>query len=116
MLDSMKEEPPEIPAWRRRLIKAIRDSGRSYRSISLACGLGHGYIQSLVEENKEPGVETVLAICAELGISATSVFTGVAMTASTEEVLHRFSVLSESQRNAFLDFLRASGPTTDGSD
>jgi transcriptional regulator with XRE-family HTH domain len=73
--------------WRARLERAIKDSGRSNREISLAARKSHGYIHSILKEGKDPTVDNLIAICRVLNVSLTKILCGFEMSAETEKIL-----------------------------
>jgi hypothetical protein len=73
--------------WRERLQDAIDKSGRSARSVSIKAKRGPGYVHSILKEGKDPTIESLIAICAELQISLTWVIYGFEMTPATEQLL-----------------------------
>lgn len=94
------------PTWRDRLADAIRDSGRSQRSVSLAAGLGPGYVNSLLNEGKDPTVENATRVCKELGISLSWLIYGIEMSPETEEILRLLEERPD-ERAGILQILRA---------
>lgn len=89
--------------WRKRLAEAVAKSGRSARDISLAAGLAHGYVHSLLgKEDKDPSVHNLQRICDELGVSLNSVWFGFDITPEAEEFLRYFESATPEQRRALL--------------
>lgn len=74
--------------WKTRLSEAVQKDGRSLRSISLACGLGHGYLHSIFNEGKDPSVARLERICAELGVSVAYILVGIDLSPETERLLN----------------------------
>jgi transcriptional regulator with XRE-family HTH domain len=73
--------------WRERLQLALQNSNRSARDISLKAKKGPGYIHSILKEGKDPTLESLIAICAELGVSVSQIISGVEMSPATEQLL-----------------------------
>ena len=73
--------------WRERLQKAITDSKRSMRSISLDASTGPGYLHSILVEGKDPSIAKFTAICEELRVSAAWVLYGYNVRPEDEEFL-----------------------------
>ena len=97
----------EGETWRDRLLQATKMARRSQRSVSLGAGFGAGYVNSLLQEGKEPSVDNAIDLCRELGISLTWLIYGIEMDPETEEIL----ALLQEQREAragILQVLRAS--------
>jgi transcriptional regulator with XRE-family HTH domain len=91
--------------WRRRLADAVKASGRSKRKISLAAGLGHGYVHSVLAEEKDPSVMNLVKICDELNVSLSFILFGYDIQPEAEEFLRRFQSASPKTRRALLDLL-----------
>lgn len=92
--------------WKPRLEAAVEASGKSRRAISLAAGMGPGYVHSLLREGKEPTISSLIAICREIGVSATYIVTGQDLSEEGEEFLALLGQASPSQRKAVLEVLR----------
>jgi transcriptional regulator with XRE-family HTH domain len=59
--------------WRVRLEEAIERDGRSFREISLAAGLSHGYLHGILRGSKEPTLDRFVRLCGVLQVSTTSI-------------------------------------------
>jgi transcriptional regulator with XRE-family HTH domain len=71
--------------WFDRLEVAVKRDGRPFRVISQASGLGVNYLQQLLKDRKEPGVDRFMKILNELGTaSAIYVLTGRDFTPEDE--------------------------------
>lgn len=101
--------------WRQRLSEAVEKSGRSERAISLAAGCGHGYLNSILNTEKDPTLPRLVKICAELKVSLTYIVLGIEQTPTQERLLMLLSELPEAQQEAFLrmaeSISRGSGQT-----
>ena len=73
--------------WRDRLKQAVEVDGRSMRDISLKAGLSHGYLQGVLHDGKDPGIDRFLIICREMGVSAAYIMLGINISAETEAVI-----------------------------
>lgn len=74
--------------WYDRLEVAVKRDGRPLRVISQAAGLGVNYLQQLLKDRKEPGVERFMAILQQMGTaSALYVLTGRDFTKEDEAFL-----------------------------
>lgn len=104
-------EKADIPAmdekWRDRLARSIEDSGKSKRAISLAAGKGAGYVHSILSEGKEPTIDPLIKICAELNVSINYIIYGYAVTVEDEEFLRLISNIPEREKEAILSLLRS---------
>jgi transcriptional regulator with XRE-family HTH domain len=74
-------------AWRKRLEDALKNSNRSKREISLKAGKGAGYVHSILSEGKDPTIESLIAVCQELGVSLTWIVYGFEISPATEQLL-----------------------------
>lgn len=92
--------------WQRRLEAAIRDSGRSQREISLAAGLGPGYVHSIFKENKDPTIGNLLRVCLALDVSIYRILGGFDMTREDEEFLKLVSSADETVKKSVLLLLQ----------
>lgn len=93
-----------------RLLKIIKDDGRSLRELSLAAKLGPNYAVQLINRWKKTGeypFDKFLMLLDVLNVSRPYVFSGIEMNTEEEELLHLFSALSETQKNNFLEILRS---------
>lgn len=95
----------ETGDWRARLAAALEASGKSKRSVSLAAGLGPGYVHSILKEGKDPTVDNLISVCREIGVSLSSVLYGVEMAPETEEILQLLEKSPDS-RDGLLKLLR----------
>lgn len=93
--------------WKDRLGAAVEKSGKSMRAISLAAGMGPGYIHALLGEGKEPTLSSLLAICRELDISLSYLVYGQDFSRVDEEFLHLLSTATDAEKEAILNLLRS---------
>lgn len=93
--------------WRKRIRTAIEDSGKSYREVSVAAGLGVNFVSEMLSSGKDPGASKLSKLCTTLGLSLTYVLTGVEMSAEDEEFLQLVSDLPDQERAHLLGMLRA---------
>lgn len=63
--------------WRERLAAAVKADGRSMRALSLALGGSEGYVHSILKDEKEPGIERLLALCEVLNVSPAYILLGL---------------------------------------
>ena len=99
--------------WRTRLLDAIDRDPRSDRRISHAAGLGVNAVNELRNTEKQPGIDRVLKIAREVGISQAHLFWGVEIDSEVEEIVAQLVKLPPKGREAFLNFLRAMPSTAD---
>lgn len=97
-------------------IEAAKNSGRSYREISLEAKQGRNYVQQMMKNGKAPGADVVAKLCKALGVSIAYVFTGARMTAEAEEMLVLFSRLDDEGKDSLLRLLKSmpAAPPDDG--
>lgn len=98
-----------ITGWRDRLAQCIKASGSSMRAISLSAGMSHSYIRSILEEGKDPTVESLAKICKEINVSLPFVLYGYDLTAEQEEFINLFSRASSADQKAILTLLKSRG-------
>lgn len=94
--------------WRQRLRTALDDSGKSKRAVSLGINAGPGYVHSILNEGKDPTVNKLLALCEELGVSASWVLYGLEVRPEDQEVLRALQQSPEVRQN-ILALLHAAG-------
>lgn len=93
--------------WRDRLARAIDSSGKSRRAISIAAGMGPGYVHSILKEGKDPTIGPLLKICDEVNVSLTYIVYGYSVSAEDEEFLQLLANSSDSEKAAILTLLRS---------
>lgn len=95
----------ESKGWRERLRTAWKSSGRSMRDVSLSAGFGRNYLNAILTEGKEPGLESFVKICAELGADPLFVIFNIGQDDAdqvTRELFRSFSAMTPEQRANFL--------------
>lgn len=63
--------------WKKRLVLAIRQEvarGRTLKEISQTAGLGPNFVQQLINSDKVPSVDALIALCGSLKITAAGLF------------------------------------------
>lgn len=93
------------PEWRARLEDAVKKSGKSSRAISLAAGMAHGYVHSIIKSGKDPTIDNLIAICEVLNVSLTQILYGVQMSQETQEILSLIET-NPNMRSGILQILR----------
>lgn len=99
--------------WKKRLADGIRDKGKSKREVSLAAGLGPGYVHSLLKEDKDPTIDNLIEVCRAANLSVIWILFGVQMSRETEDIVRALEDASPDQRRGLLQFLRGEGDETD---
>ena len=52
-----------------RIMDELARQGRSMREVSLAAGLGHDYVNSVLNGDRDPTVGNLVKVCNALGVS-----------------------------------------------
>lgn len=73
--------------WRDRLRSALADRNLSKRKVSIASGNGPGYVHSILDEGKDPGIENLAAVCTAAEISLAFVLYGFEVTPEDESII-----------------------------
>lgn len=92
--------------WRDRLKAAIKAKGMSMRGVSLAAGMGPGYVFSIVSEDKDPTIENLVKICDVLDVPLYRIVYGDQPSAQAQEVVDLWGDAGPTTRRAILDILR----------
>ena len=92
--------------WRDRLRVSIEQSGKSLRSVSIAAGVGAGYVHSILHDGKDPSIDRLLAVCDAVPISALYILLGVEALPEDVEILKALAD-SPDARSGILAILRA---------
>lgn len=100
--------------WRERLEEAIKASGKSLREISLAIGRSHGYLYTVLDENREPSASTMIAIADVLGISGSKLILDLEVSADSEALLRLFAGLEPAQQKDFIRLAEAAAGLAGG--
>ena len=93
--------------WKTRLLQAIDNDGRSDRAISTAANLGVNFVNEFRNKAKEPSVEKILKLAAELKLSVTYLFLGRDLSKDDEDLLLVLQSLPVSAKEGLLAALRA---------
>ncbi len=64
----------EEDEWRERLRGAVEATRRSMRDLSIASGLAHGYLHSVLKVGKDPSIESLLKLTRVLGQPIVTLF------------------------------------------
>jgi hypothetical protein len=95
--------------WKTRLAAAIEaDKDLSPRGVSLAAGMGAGYIHSILSEGKDPTIGHLMRVCDVVGVSLYYILYGVEMDQEFEEIIRLLNSSSKATREGLLQILRAS--------
>lgn len=96
----------DINGWKERLGKAIEATDRSMRDISLAAGLGPGYLHSILVEGKEPTISKLAKICEAADFSLYQILVGIKITKDDEELLKLLARTDDPVKESILTLLR----------
>lgn len=86
--------------WRPRLKGAIERSNRSMREVSLAAGRAHGYVNSILNEGKDPTITNLEAVCRVLGVSMIEILFGIPLTLNEQELIELLSKASAAKQQS----------------
>ena len=93
--------------WFDRLEKAVKRDGRALRVISKEARCGENFLQQLLKDRKEPGVERFMAILNVLGTASTIyVLTGREFTEDDEAFIRVALNLDPDVRQRAAEFFR----------
>jgi hypothetical protein len=76
------------------------------RSVSLNAGLAHGYVHSIVKDQKDPTISNLVAVCREVDVSLSQILYGVEMTPEVEQLLYLLADADREDQAALLTLLR----------
>jgi transcriptional regulator with XRE-family HTH domain len=93
--------------WRNRLASFLEDRKLSKREVSLAAGMGPGYIHSILKEGKDPGVESLIKVCDTLGITLSWLLYGFDIGPEDERLLQQIQNADPQSKEALLTLLRS---------
>lgn len=77
----------DLGAMRKRLAAHIEQTGMSLRAVSLKSGHGPGYVHSILNDGKQPGVESLAKVCDACGASLPYIMYGYDIPADLEPFL-----------------------------
>lgn len=84
-----------------RLVAVIEASGRDYKDISKAAGLGQNYVQQMIKNRKAPAVTNFMSIMRALGeTKAIFVLTGKEVSEEDSKVLELLMQMSPEAKEA----------------
>src|SRR5690242_16151915 len=99
--------------WRLRLAAAVKRDGRSATEISIAAGLSHGYLHSILRDIKpqDPTIGKLVRIVGVLpGVSLHYIMEGYELSPEAEQLLRIWAQFPPDRRQSFLDFLAGQSP------
>ncbi len=105
-VSGIEDIPGMSDTWRTRLKAGIEAQWKSQREVSLAAGMGSGYVNSLFNEDKDPTVDHLLKVCEAAGLSLYYVLYGVDIDREAEEIIRLLKSSSEGKRAGVLQILR----------
>ena len=62
--------------WRKRMHDEIRGDGKSLRAVSIAAGMGAGYLHSILIDGKDPTLDNFLRVCDVIGSDPCAILVG----------------------------------------
>ena len=98
---------PMTDTWRERLREHLARKHLTMRGVSLAAGMGEGYVFSIMQPKnpKEPTVENLLAVCQASGASPAYVILGYEVPADAAELFELWAKASPATRQGILQIL-----------
>lgn len=97
-----------VEGWRTRLKECIEADKWSLRGLALSAGVSVNYVQQLLKDGKEPSVEKLEAVLAQLGPGPSHyIRTGERRTSSWAEVHQLLDRLPDRHKDAVLMYLDA---------
>jgi hypothetical protein len=96
----------DTQAIRARLVEAVAQSGKSARAVSLAAGLGPGYIHSITKEGKDPTIDNLISVCEAVPVSFLYVVFGIDAPPEDIEILQALQENPDT-RQGIISILRA---------
>ena len=99
--------------WRDRLRAKIKESGMSLQAISLAVGNSRNYVRSMLNEGKEPGIETFIQICDVIGANPLEILYGNSHELTmAADLMREFALLTPGQQAGFFALAKSLRPKT----
>lgn len=75
------------------------------REVSLAAGRAHGYVNSILNEGKDPTIANLEAVCRVLGVSMPEILYGIPLSPETQELISLLSKASAAKQRGVRDLL-----------
>lgn len=76
-----------IEGIRKRLHDAVEKHPDSRRAILERAGLGPSYLYGVLTEKKEPGVDSIMRLCAAMGVSSEYILFGYELNTDTSQII-----------------------------
>lgn len=96
--------------WRQRLAQAVKRDGRSRRAISLAAGVHETAVWELLNTDKDPQTDKVVAVAQELGVTVGWLFDGIEISPESSRLLKAWGRMSKAEREALLRYIESQKP------
>jgi transcriptional regulator with XRE-family HTH domain len=93
--------------WRMRLQEVVDKSGKSLRAISIKAGCSHGYLHGILNEDKEPTINRLVRLCAELDVSVIYIVLGIRWSTTQEPLARLVAELPDDQQKLLVDLATA---------
>ncbi len=93
--------------WKDRLRAGIEANGMSQREVSLAAGLGAGYVNDMLKNDKDATIGHLLSVCRAANISIYKVLGDFEITPETEEFLRLLMNADEATQKSILHLLQS---------
>lgn len=93
--------------WKQRLKAGIAANGLSQREVSLAAGLGAGYVNGMINDDKDATIGHLLSVCRAANLSIYKVLGDFDITPETEEFLRLLVNVDEETQKSILHLLQS---------
>lgn len=93
--------------WFPRLLQALKDDPRSMRKISMDAGLGPNFVQQMISDGKQPGVDKLAKLLDALGYTKMIyILTGISFTEADAAAVRLLLGLPPETRQKATDLFR----------
>lgn len=101
--------------WKTRLKDGIKANKKSQRAVSIEAGLGPGYVNGMINDDKDATIGHLLAVCRAANLSIYKVLGDFDITPQTEEFLRLLTNADEATQRSILHLLQARSREASGS-
>jgi hypothetical protein len=93
--------------WKNRLKAGIEAGNKSQREVSLAAGFGAGYVNGMINDDKDATIGHLMAVCRAANLSIYKVLGDFEITQEQEEFLRLLKNADEVTQKSILHLLRS---------
>lgn len=104
-----------VSNWKARLKDGIKANKKSQRAVSIAAGLGPGYVNDMIKNDKDATIGHLLAVCRAAELSIYKVLGDFDITPQTEEFLRLLTNADEATQQSILHLLQTARREAPGS-